>query len=152
MNYPLLPHHHGTLTGYRYGCRDICCTRARKRDRVHRDRGEGKLVSSEATHRKIRSLMALGWTILAQAEYLGVHKTVIAGILRKDKMRQATVDRFDAMYRELHMKLPPDTRDTTRVRNYARRQGWLPPLAWEDIDTGERAVLPHRLAVVRRHK
>ena len=141
MNYPLLPHHHGTLPGWRYGCRDSCCGRARKHDRAQRDRGEGRLVSAEVAHRKVRSLMALGWPITAQADHLGIHKTALAGMLRKEKMRQATVERIDAMYRELHMKPPPDNRDTTRIRNYAKRMGWRPPLAWEDIDAGEIARL-----------
>jgi hypothetical protein len=43
------------------------------------------------------------------------------------------------VYERLSMTLPPETTtaekcDATRSRGIARRNGWLPPLAWNNID------------------
>ncbi|WP_220138438.1 hypothetical protein, partial [Nocardioides massiliensis] len=69
--------------------------------------------------------------------------TPIDGVMWKSKARWI-ID----VYRELHMKVPTGPK-VGQVRSHARRQGWIPPLAWEDIDTGVRAVVPHHKAVLR---
>lgn len=93
--------------------------------------------------RRIQALIALGHTYHTIADDAGVHKKQVRWIALGQKVlvHRATLDRITAAYERLSMTLPPETTKDERIsasksRNRARRMGWLPPLAWEDIDAG----------------
>ncbi|WP_300643646.1 hypothetical protein [Nocardioides sp.] len=55
------------------------------------------------------------------------------------RLTVATASKADALFEELCMTLPPETTrpqrvSATRARRYATEQGWVPPLALEDLD------------------
>ena len=68
------------------------------------------------------------------------HAANVIPIVRGERrMTVATARKANALFEELCMTLPPaDTvpqRVTaTRSRRYAKEQGWVPPLALEDLD------------------
>lgn len=138
---------HGQAKGYVAGCRDKCCQTAiadwmrhyRTRQYLY-----GPLtVDSRGTRRRIRALMALGWSTTQLDEALGQKRTYTASVVASpNPIRRTTAQRYAALYAQFSMSLPPtETRyqkqRATRVRNLARRNGWSPPLAWNDIDTDE---------------
>lgn len=133
---------HGSPAGYTQGCREACCRRAKKNDRLERERmmaaGHEFSIPRERVVRKIHALMAMGWTSTLIGEVMGQSGQSVMQFTRlaKDTCFAAVAERYDAAYRALEMKVPPDDIYTRRMKNKARKAGWLPPLAWEDIDAG----------------
>lgn len=73
----------------------------------------------------------MGWRQSDIAEAGGwTDKSLIRDILKRDRVHVLTARRVDAVYRELCMKRGP----SDNAREYAARKGWLPPLAWDEID------------------
>lgn len=135
---------HGTSAGYVAGCRQECCrTAIADWTRHYRTRQylQGPLtIDGTGTRRRIRALMALGWsTTLLDAE-LGRKRTYTAAVVSAEgPVRRSTADEYAALYDRLCMTMPPtatryDKQRASRVRNLAGRNGWLSPLAWDDID------------------
>lgn len=116
-------------------------TRYTKQWRLHKLRtGEPMSVPIWRFQRRLQALQALGWSKVVIAEHAGI---VPQALYESDKhaafVTRRRFDQIDATYRALSMRLPPT--DTTgqavsvgKVLASARRNGWLPPLAWEDID------------------
>ena len=91
----------------------------------------GGNVPSIGSTRRILVLMAIGWRKV-DLEAAGVPS---AQLVTRDRALvsaegwRATRD----VYERLSMTFP-EGGYATRTRNYAKRMGWLPPLAWDDID------------------
>lgn len=120
-------------------CRDAG-TRDRKRRRLHQHRtGQGVLVPTWRALRRIQALRALGWTQQAIAAAGGVSTGTINSIGRSPSVEPGTFQTVQRAYRALAMKPPPTGRYAQRNRNYALRQGWPPPLAWDRIDDPDEA-------------
>ena len=99
-------------------------------------------VASHSATRRLRALHALGWTwvaIAADADLsLSLIKTTARGEWAVIEARHDHAIR--AAYDRLSMRLPvaEDRYQRSAIgaaRNSARRKGWPPPLAWDDIDT-----------------
>lgn len=102
-----------------------------------RERGIFRKVSVEPTRRKVQALCALGWSATDVAHTLGITQQSMSKILnRPDQIYRSTALRIDAVYTSWEMSIPPDTPWTRRNRTTALKKGWLPPLAWEDIEAG----------------
>lgn len=99
------------------------------------------LVSAVGTLRRLQALATLGWSITAihaAAEELGVDLTlsVIRYVLRRldPRVRVRTRDAVTTVYDHLSMRLPEPGRAVSLTRGQASKRGYLPPLAWDDID------------------
>ena len=91
------------------------------------------LVDAGAAQRKLQALVALGWTQGSIGARIGVSASnMTATITGQPQMTARRVRAIGRVYAELHMTPGP----SVRARNDARRKGWLPPLAWDDIDAG----------------
>lgn len=92
------------------------------------------LVPSGPTVRRLQALAALGWTLQAIADRLDVWRQHVSVVQSGDRelVRADTARAVARVYRDLHMTPGPNSRTAAR----ARRRGWLPPLAWDDIDAG----------------
>lgn len=131
---------HGTTAGYCAGCRELCCRRAAARYERQRhirrylNRG-GLLVPGTGTRRRLQALMALGWSSHRLDAEMGQRRSYTSRLITADSViNAATATKVAALYDRLCMT-PPPPKTATRVRNYAAKQGWVPPLAWDDIDT-----------------
>lgn len=98
------------------------------------------LVSSTPTVRRLQALMAVGWSQRRVGDRLGVTKQNIARFLVNESVTVRTHQLVAALYEELWNATPPastpaERGSTSRAKSHAARRRWLPPLAWDDIDT-----------------
>lgn len=130
---------HGTATMATTGrcscrpCRDAQ-TRYVKRWRLARERGHRFMVPAAPTHRKVKALARLGHTftdIAREAGYSG--PAAITNLMGHDVLRSSTEVRIEEAYRRLEMVVPPTTRERAKIQARAIAEGWLPPLAYDDI-------------------
>ena len=128
------------LPGHGIHCKCDGCRRCRTRYsvwlRLQLNAGVDLMVDAAPSQRKIRSLMAIGYTTGMIGEGLGVGYKAVNQFLGRAHLASETAKRIDDFYRTHQMVIPPDTQPTRRARSHARRNGWRPPLAWEDIEAG----------------
>jgi hypothetical protein len=132
---------HGTYAGYEAGCKEPCCKAAsaeyrRKLAAKHYLTGYQRLDAT-GTIRRIEALVALGYTWENLDDYLGrQHGTMSRRhhqwVTKGTRVNRPGAAQMAAMYDALSMKVPPDTYGSRRAKTRARRNGWLPPLAWDD--------------------
>lgn len=99
-------------------------------------------VDSTATVRRIRALIAIGYTYRTIGERLGVEPATVHSLVR-DGRRCVSADRaaaVAAMYDDWSEKPIPDA---VRTRNTARRCGWVPPDAWSEDTIGDPDAAPY---------
>lgn len=102
------------------------------------------LVDRCGTQRRLRALIALGWTARYLTRRLGMSSRTI-GTVTADlgaPVRVSTRARVAALYDELALAIPAPSRGTTIARGVARRNGWVPPLAWDDDAIDDPAATP----------
>lgn len=126
---------HGTKYGYQLGCRLDCCrsanTRALKRWRAGLT---SNLIDATGTVRRVQALVALGWTLAEISQEAGGYtKNWSHLLLKQQTVTTDTAKKIAATYDRLSMRVP-DGPYRERTRRRAQRNGWLPPLAWIDID------------------
>jgi len=91
----------------------------------------GTLIEMTGTTRRLRALVAIGYTQSDLCARLGItdaNGTQLFTASRKGRVRASTACRVAALYDELSMKPGP----SQAARNRAQRKGWMPPLAWDD--------------------
>lgn len=137
---------HGSNRGYLAGCTDACCKTAhadyrrnlRTRQYLH---GGSLKVDATGTRRRLQALVARGWNLWAIDDALGKKRTYSHNLLQRNSstILASTAASVSEVYERLAM-IDPDTSTSmkllvaNRSKNLARRMGWPPPLAWEDID------------------
>lgn len=100
----------------------------------------GMPLTTVGAIRRVQALQRLGWSVERIAEVAGVHRDTVLDarhgrVFVAHRVRVA----IDEAYRSLSMTIPEGETQQhragiTRSRNHATRQGWLPPLAYDDID------------------
>lgn len=95
----------------------------------------GGLVSAVGTQRRLRALVAIGWSMKRIGVLLGTVN--MHDLMRQPSVQAQTADRVRKLYDRIWNQKPPHTnhRDLIAYRrsiNFARSQGWPPPLAWDD--------------------
>jgi hypothetical protein len=135
---------HGTVSAYyNFACR---CPDAREAYRIYRKRArEGRhqpaLVSSVGTQRRLRALAAIGWDINTLARRGGYEPIAIRNwrAARCPRIKATQAARIAALYEQLSGTQGPSSRSC----GHARREGWAPPLLWDELDIDDPAVNPH---------
>lgn len=129
---------HGTVNAYfKHGCRCDDARKARTRYEKRRIAGLNPpgYVPALGTIRRLRALVAIGYTSTWLAEELGWKLTVVLRLTnhRAPESRTVHVDTRDQVAALFERRcMIPGGNDRSRAR--ARKQGWRPPLAWDDID------------------
>lgn len=105
----------------------------------------GGQVAAHGTVRRLRALVALGWPAAMLSERLGHSHGWVSRLCVTDQayVYSRTAVAVDGVYRQLCMTPGP----SQQVRRAAERKGWVPPLAWNDID--DAAEVPDRGAGTR---
>jgi hypothetical protein len=141
---------HGTIYRYKYaGCRCQECSRGHYRYEKHRrwlqTQGRGLTVPATGFRRRVQALMALGWYQMEVAQWMGVSKDNLNQMMRtQGKVRRRSHDAMVEVYEAHAMTVPPDDPGRQRARRYAAKQGWAPPLAWDDIDNPQEVPNGHK--------
>ncbi|MCB9377045.1 MAG: hypothetical protein H6515_14415 [Microthrixaceae bacterium] len=140
---------HGTTAGYDQHCRTgvpackPCRSAAAMYEnlcRLDRMAGRPRTVPAVGTSRRIQALVCLGYTFGEIADTAGVSWDMVAKWChREGVVRRGSAAAIRRAFTKLCMTPPPQTtgRDKWRrsyARTVARKNGWLPPLAWDDID------------------
>lgn len=117
-------------------CR-LAGNRSRKRRKLAEHNGRPVQVDSGATVRRLRALQALGHPMptVARLADLPVGTLHRLTSVRNPFVRRATAEAVEATYERLCMTVPVG-RYVKRDRARAVAKGWLPPLAWLDIEAG----------------
>ncbi len=106
---------------------------------------ESGWVDATGTQRRLRALVALGWTARHLTTRLGMSSRTTFELLHDDayaQIRARTRATIAALYDELALTVPAPSRGRTLARGVARRHGWPPPLAWDDDSIDDPAALP----------
>lgn len=150
-------HTHGATStcylNHKCGCKGCLTARteyqywARGLRRAGRTDVFDSIVDGRGVRRRIQALMALGYSAHRIGQRLDVTADAVLNWLDVDRVRKSTLARIDAVYEQLAGRIPPmDTpgnrASAHRTRNLAARRGYLPPLAWDDIDEDESAPQP----------
>jgi hypothetical protein len=98
------------------------------------------LAPALGTQRRLQALMALGWSLARLEQHTGIDSTYLRVIVRHNqRVQPVTSARIAGAYDALSMTLPPNStrgerQGVSRTLRYAREHGFVPPLAWDDID------------------
>ena len=136
---PRTHHQHGTVSAYKTdGCRCDACYRAQSRSEKWRRAFGGRDVPAVGTQRRLQALMANGWPVGDLADRLGMARQVMSALLvHRRIVRHGTAVQVAELYDQLWSATPAlgdlhRQRSTSRSRLRAQRNGWPPPLAWDD--------------------
>lgn len=117
--------------------RNTSYTMAGLADRIlevdHHPRPSQPLVLGIGAQRRVRALMALGWSVAVLAEKLGYQrKTSLQRTINRTHISYDNWARIRDLYNELSMTPGP----SPVTANRAKRRRYMPPLAWwgRDID------------------
>lgn len=133
-----------------HGCRCAECVQAHteyefwRRAMVRTGRRTPNVaVPVRGTRRRLQALMTLGWSQRALAARLGTTQNQVWLILeRQVSVTRETAEHVAEVYEQLwNVRPPAETRgeraSVGRASVYARRRGFAPPMAWDDIDHDE---------------
>jgi len=110
---------------------------------------DGQRVPALPYARRVKALVAVGWSQSKIASALGVTRgnfTLVRGVDRAVRTRKGRpkitakhARAIAALYDEWSMRRPPESTHRDRIaasrsREYARRQGWPLPMDWEAAD------------------
>ncbi len=102
--------------------------------------GARRSVPAIGTHRRIQALVARGWSISRLGRELGWDPGNFHAMLNRENVGAATHRDVASAYERMWNEEPPRASHREKIAysrsvGYAKRRGWLPPLAWDDIDS-----------------
>jgi hypothetical protein len=107
----------------------------------------GARVSGIGTVRRLQALVAIGWPGAQLAARIGWASNNLWGlILHQQRVNLATARLVADLYEELWDQPGP----SVRARSLAARNGWAPPMAWDDEDLDDPATQPQQPEDLRR--
>lgn len=109
--------------------------------------GDSTVIDATGTVRRLRALVALGWSQAKLAQRLGLTPSNFTTTINADRVLVRTARAVRGLYDELWNQAPPE--DThreklaaSRARNLASARGWVSPLAWDDDSIDDPAARP----------
>lgn len=124
-------------------CR-AAATRYHKKRKLRRLAGADATTSAVGSVRRLQAMVHLGYSFAEIGRMIDRSRGQVRGWAygRHDSVSPETAHRICRAFSKVCMTVPapPDARgkrSVTLARNLARRNGWLSPLAWDDIDLDE---------------
>lgn len=109
-------------------------------------RFEPQFVDSTGTRRRVHALVAAGYLYRDVARGIGWTPSNLCMLLRKDRVRWETARRVRVLYEALEAQPGP----SSKARARGTRNGWAPPLAWDEDTIDDPSASP--ADVVRSHR
>lgn len=114
------------------------------------DLAGGAKIDGTGTRRRLRALVATGWTQPRLAEFMGMATENLNKVVNGNhpKVEASTARTARDLYNRL-WNVPPMPRNnleaawSRRVKALAAQRGWVPPLAWDDEEIDNPAARPH---------
>lgn len=106
-------------------------------------------VPSTGTHRRVQALIARGWSMSQIATRADWGIANFFTMMQRPLIAAVTHLTIAALYEQLWDQEPPQSTRSeraayTRSLRYAAARGWLPPLAWDDIDEDPAPDVPEQ--------
>jgi hypothetical protein len=103
-------------------------------------RAPSSRVDATGTRRRLQALIAIGWTAELLAAQLGRRPNSLCRSMTGESVTARTAHDVATLYERLWNSRPPRMTSEQRAaadaaQAQAAARGWLPPLAWDDIDT-----------------
>lgn len=97
-------------------------------------------VDATGTRRRLQALTAIGWSVELLGAQLGRRPNSLSRSMTGNSVTARTAHAVATLYERLCNTTPPRMTSEQRAAAHAARahaaaRGWLPPLAWDDIDT-----------------
>jgi AraC-like DNA-binding protein len=97
-------------------------------------------VDATGTRRRLQALIATGWTVELLAAEIDRRPKALRRSMTSASVTARTAHEVTSLYERLFNATPPRATSEQRAaadaaRAHAAEQGWLPPLAWDNIDT-----------------
>lgn len=111
------------------------------------DLDPGTLISARGARRRIQALGCNGWSPGAIARHARMPHSVVRDAAHADRITVRTHHAIAAVFEELWDQHPDTTqpwaeRTVRAVTAHAQTQGWVPALAWDDIDKDDDVPTP----------
>lgn len=88
--------------------------------------------------RRLQALAAIGypWGVIAERMGGDTNKVHVGEIANghKKALFIATAKRIEEVYHDLCLTPNPDYLQAKRIKTWAKKRNWAPPMAWNDID------------------
>lgn len=100
-------------------------------------------VPALGSRRRLQALRAIGYSISRLSKETGLSEIYIRQFCkgRHENIRREYAETIDRVYRTLCVQPLHNSASAKKARLYAQRNGWYPPMAWDDIDTDKTASL-----------
>jgi lambda repressor-like predicted transcriptional regulator len=99
-------------------------------------------INPTGTARRIQALTTQGWDQHTLARELGIPHPQLTHIIHYNRrVTQTLANQARTLYNQLWNQTPPQTPVAKMARTAARKNGWLPPLAWDDEQIDDPAHL-----------
>lgn len=101
--------------------------------------GAAGLLEARGTVRRLQALIARGWSQQRLSRELRLSSDNMGGWFQQDAVTRAKACAVAAIYERLWDTPPPTDTPAQRAAaarsmSRARREGWVPPMGWDDID------------------
>lgn len=133
----------GGMTGYKRHTDEgtVTCAACREAARVGeaRYRKERYLygprkIPALGSRRRVQALHAIGWTFGEIGARMSppITSEAVAKLIHRDLTYRDKANQIAAIYDALWDRPRSGTQGATRARNRSAKDGWLPPMAWDD--------------------
>jgi hypothetical protein len=87
--------------------------------------------------RRMQALRAIGYTVPQLSEATGLSTVYLYQLSegrRSERINKRHAQKINEVYRTLCVQPCHNKGKSLRAKNYAKKRGWFPPMAWDDID------------------
>lgn len=103
---------------------------------------QGAYMPASGAQRRVQALAVQGWSLSKIGVRAGISPENMTTFLKNERVTVARHKRICAVFDELWDQLPPreawhDKAAYVRTVSWARKQGWVSPLGWDDIDADD---------------
>lgn len=124
-----------------------------RKQMIRHGRGPVQSVDATGTRRRIEALMSLGWSSSYIADRIGSRTEKISLFRTNKTVSPSTAKKVAALYDEIWDQRPtpqtmPERVALTKTLAFAKARGFLPPLAWDDIDHDTAPPEPDEVDVI----